>query len=166
MANVEQTRLPGVGVRHDFETKGDRRIGVIAHRVGHRELIIYAEDDPDSVSETVRLDDDDAYTLAELLGASRITQALDQIRQSVEGLALDWLPITDTWWAAGHTIADSQMRRRTGVSIVAILRGEETIPSPEPDERLEAGDTVVVVGTPEGIERATALLHHDEHAAG
>ena len=166
MGNVEQTRLPGVGIRHDFETRGHRRIGVIAHRVGHRELIIYAEDDPDAVRETVRLDDDDAYTLAELLGASRITQALDNIRQSVEGLALDWLPIAETWWAAGHSIADSQMRRRTGVSIVAILRGDETIPSPEPDEQLHAGDTVVVVGTPDGIERATALLQHDEHPDG
>ena len=165
MGNVEQTRLPGVGIRHDFETRGHRRIGVIAHRVGHRELIIYAEDDPDAVGETVRLEDDDAHTLAELLGASRVTQALDEIRQSVEGLALDWLPITETWWAAGHSIADSQMRRRTGVSIVAILRGDQTIPSPEPDEQLHAGDTVVVVGTPEGIENATALLRHDEHPA-
>lgn len=163
MANVEQTRLPGVGVRHDFETKGKRRIGVIAHRLGHRELILYAEDDPDAVRATVRLDDDDAHTLAELLGASRVTQALDEIRQTVEGLALDWLPIAESWWAAGHSIADSQMRRRTGVSIVAILRGDETIPSPEPHEQLLAGDTVVVVGTPEGIERATTLLHHHKH---
>ena len=166
MGNVEQTRLPGVGVRHDFETRGHRRIGVIAHRVGHRELIIYAEDDPDAVRETVRLDDDDAHTLAELLGASRVTEALDEIRQSVEGLALDWVPITDTWWASGHSIADSQMRRRTGVSIVAILRGGQTIPSPEPDVQLLAGDTIVVVGTPDGIERATALLQNEEHAGG
>jgi TrkA domain protein len=158
MANVEQTRLPGVGVRHDYATRGGRRIGVIAHRIGHRELILYAEDDPDAVAETVRLDDDDAFTLAELLGASRVTEAVDVIRQSVEGLALDWLPITDSWWASGHTIAESQLRRRTGVSIVAIIHGESTIPSPEPSEVLHAGDTVVVVGTPDGITRATELL--------
>jgi TrkA domain protein len=162
MANVEQTRLPGVGVRHDFQTRGERRVGVIAHRVGHRELIIYDEHDPDTVAETVRLDDDDAYTLSELLGASRVTQAVDAIRQSVEGLALDWVPIADSWWASGHTIAESQMRRRTGVSIVAIIRGDETIPSPEPRQELHAGDTVVIVGTPQGIQRATALLQVEQ----
>lgn len=162
MADVEQTRLPGVGVRHDFETRGRRRVGVIAHRVGHRELIIYGEDDPDAVAETVRLDADDAYTLAELLGASRVSQAVDAIRQSVEGLALDWVPIADDWWASGHTIAESQMRRRTGVSIVAIIRGDETIPSPEPSQELRAGDTVVVVGTPQGIETATVLLQVEQ----
>lgn len=162
MANVEQTRLPGVGVRQDFRTRGGRHMGVISHRMGHRELIVYDDHDPDSVAATVRLDDEDAFTLAELLGASRVTEAHDAIRQSIEGLAIDWLPITDSWWASGHTIADSQMRRRTGVSIVAIIRGDETIPSPEPDRRLLAGDTVVVVGTPKGIERAIALLRHEE----
>ena len=163
MTNVEQTRLPGVGVRHDFSTRSGQRIGVIAHRVGHRELILYAEDDPDRVAETVRLTDDDAQTLAELLGASRVTAAVDAIRQSIEGLALDWLPIGDAWWCSGRSIAETQMRRRTGVSIVAIIRADQTIPSPEPAELLLAGDTVVVVGTPDGIERATALL---QQAAG
>ena len=161
MADVEQTRLPGVGVRHDFETRSGHRIGVIVHRVGHRELILYAADDPDAVCETVRLEPDDVFTLAELLGASRVTQAVGDIQQSVEGLSLDWLPIAETWWASGHTIAESQMRRRTGVSIVAIIRGDETVPSPEPGEQLHAGDTVVVVGTPEGILRATALLQSE-----
>ncbi|HVM19622.1 MAG TPA: cation:proton antiporter regulatory subunit [Egibacteraceae bacterium] len=158
MANVEQTRLPGVGVRHDFVTRSGRRVGVIAHRIGHRELIVYDEHDPDSAGETIRLEEDDAYTLSELLGASKITQAVDAIRQSIEGLALDWVEIPPAWWCSGHTIADSELRRRTGVSIVAIIRGDQTIPSPEPSQLLHAGDTVVVVGTPDGIARATAVL--------
>lgn len=165
MANVEQTRLPGVGVRHEFETQRGRRIGVIAHRGGHRELIVYEDEDQDSVESTVRLEDDDAHTLAELLGASRVTEVVDQIRQNIEGLAMDWLEIADSWWVCGHTIADSQLRRRTGVSIVAILRGEETVPAPEPTAELHAGDTVVVVGTAEGIARAVTLLQHNTASA-
>ena len=161
MTNVEQTRLPGVGVRHDFETRRGRRIGVIAHRGGHRELIVYDFEDPDAVAATVRLEDDDAHTLAELLGASRVTEAVDQIRQDIEGLAIDWVEIADSWWAAGRTIADTQLRRRTGVSIVAIIRGDQTVPAPEPSADLFAGDTAVVVGTPEGIQRAITLLQHD-----
>lgn len=161
MANVEQTRLPGVGVRHDFETRRGRRIGVINHRGGHRELIVYDPEDPDSVEATVRLEDDDAHTLAELLGASRVTETVDHIRQNIEGLAIDWLEINDSWWTCNHTIADTQLRRRTGVSIVAIIRGDETVPAPEPPAELRAGDTVVVVGTPEGIQRAISLLQHN-----
>lgn len=161
MANVEQTRLPGVGIRHDFETRRGHRIGVIAHRGGHRELIVYDSQDPDAVASTVRLEDDDAHTLAELLGASRVTEAVDEIRQNIEGLAIDWVELGESWWAAGRTIADTQLRRRTGVSIVAIIRGEETVPAPEPSAGLLGGDTAVVVGTPEGIQRAITLLQHD-----
>jgi TrkA domain protein len=41
---------------------------------------------------------------------------------------------------------------------VAVLRGEQAIPAPGPDTPLQAGDTVVVVGTPKGIAALTRLL--------
>ena len=44
------------------------------------------------------------------------------------------------------------------ISIVAIVRDNETIPSPAPDFRLASGDTAVVVGTPDGIRDASAIL--------
>ena len=58
------------------------------------------------------------------------------------------------WWADGRTIGETQLRRRTGVSIVAMLRGDQTVPSPGPEEVLHADDTAVVVGTPEAIHHA------------
>jgi K+/H+ antiporter YhaU regulatory subunit KhtT len=42
--------------------------------------------------------------------------------------------------------------------VVAIVRGELTIPAPEPTTRFEAGDVIVAVGTPEGLTRLRALL--------
>jgi TrkA domain protein len=44
------------------------------------------------------------------------------------------------------------------VSIVAVLRGDGAIPAPTPDAVLEPGDTLVVVGTAEGIKELTKLL--------
>jgi TrkA domain protein len=41
---------------------------------------------------------------------------------------------------------------------VALVRGEQAIPAPGPDARLEAGNTAVVVGTPNGIAELTRLL--------
>lgn len=158
MAEFEQTRLPGVGVRHDFLTQLGRRIGVITRHSGRRELLVYRDDDPDSCIATVHLEEEDRVALVEMLGGSQVTETLNDLQQRVEGLAIDWLGIASGWFADGRTIADTQMRRRTGVSIVAILRGRSTLPSPEPSEALAAGDTVVVVGTPEGIEAASVLL--------
>jgi TrkA domain protein len=47
-----------------------------------------------------------------------------------------------------------------GVSIVAILRGDKVIPSPEPTEILRQDDIFVAVGTRTGIDKLEALLAH------
>jgi len=158
MTTFEQTRLPGVGVRQDFVTESGRRVGVVTRHSGQRELLIYDDVDPDRCAQTLHLDEGDASALVELLGGSQVTEMVSAVRQRVEGLAIDWLHVDAGWFADGHTIADTQLRRRTGVSIVAILRGDDTIPSPEPSRGLRADDTVVVVGTPEGIEAARVVL--------
>ena len=160
MTMFEETRLPGVGVRHEFVTQSGRRVGVITRHSGRRELLIYDDRDPDRAVSTLHLDESDSLALAELLGGSQVITTLGELQQSVEGLAIDWMAIPENWFAAGHTIADTQLRRRTGVSIVAILRGSQTIPSPEPPQGLEAGDTLVLVGTPEGIEAASLVLRN------
>lgn len=159
MPRIEETQLPGVGLRHDFVTRAGDRIGVITHRTGRRELMLYDQADPDSCREVVRLDEDEGHALAEVLGGTHVAESLDKmIQQSVEGLTIDWLPATESWSCTGHTVAETMLRARTGVSIVAVVRGEQTFPSPTPDFRIEAGDTLVVVGTPEAIKRAFAHL--------
>jgi TrkA domain protein len=158
MGDVQETQLPGVGIRYDFVTSEGERVGVLLHRSGRRELLIYDRDDPDACRAVVRLDVDDTRTLAELLGASHVSEQLAAMQQ-IEGLAIDWVTIPPTSKAVGRTLRDAALRTETGVSIVAVVRGNETVPAPGPDFTLEPGDTAVVVGTPEGIERLAALLH-------
>ena len=159
MTDVVETRLPGVGVRHDFATSSGRRVGVIVHRSGHRELIIYDDRDPDASRESVRLNQADAHTLGELLGIATLKDRVDQVlRQSVEGLTIDWVSVRDPSAAAGRTIADLHLRQRTGVTVVAVLRGDSTFPSPGPEFELRPHDTAVVVGTAEGVAQAGALF--------
>ena len=45
-------------------------------------------------------------------------------------------------------MAELEIRHRTGVTVVAILRGAVPIVAPDPDTRLEAGDDVVIVCRP------------------
>lgn len=158
MVDFEETRLPGVGVRHDFMTRDGRRIGVITHHSGRKDLLVYSAEDPDACSEVVHLDVLESAGLTELLGASRVQASLSELRQQVEGLAIDWVHIADGWWTAARTITDTELRHRTGTSIVAIITDGDTIPSPGPDRVLAVDDTLVVVGTPEGIAAAITLL--------
>jgi TrkA domain protein len=158
MSTVNETPLPGLGVRYEFETSNGTHIGVLHRQSGRQDLVIYERDDPDSARVTVALDDADSRTLAELLGASRVIEDLGRLRQRIEGLAIDWLPLPSEGPFPGRTIGDTQARTRTGVSVVAVMRGDEPIPAPGPEQPLEAGDTLVVVGTPRGIERLAELL--------
>jgi K+:H+ antiporter subunit KhtT len=158
MGDVQETQLPGVGIRYDFVTGEGQRVGVLVHRSGRRELLLYDREDPDSCSAVVRLELDDTRTLTDLLAASHVSEQLAAMQQ-IEGLTIDWLTVPPTAAAVGRSLRDAALRSETGVSIVAIVRGNETVPAPAPDFTLEPGDTAVVVGTPEGIERLAALLH-------
>jgi len=156
--DIQQTALPGVGLRHDFTTRAGRQLGVVTHRSGRRDLLLYDRADPDACQEVVQLTDEEADALAELLGAARIVEGLPALQQQVEGLAIDWLPIRPGSPYAGRTIADTQARTRTGVSIVAVLRDATAVPAPAPDFQFQPGDTLVVVGTAPGVKSLAGIL--------
>jgi TrkA domain protein len=160
MADVDETKLPGLGIRYDFQTARGSRLGVVHHRTGRRELLIYDQEDPDTCRDVIALDEEDSRTLAELLGASRVAEQIDHLQQ-VEGLAIDWLPIPTGTAYAGKTIGDTRARTRTGTSIVAVLREGRAHPAPGPEFRLQPDDTLVVVGTPRGIEQLAVILRED-----
>jgi CPA2 family monovalent cation:H+ antiporter-2 len=70
--------------------------------------------------------------------------------------------------SAGKTLAEVGLRGRTGATVLAISRGGVGIPAPSKIERLEAGDTLVLVGTKEALRNARRILigSADQPAAG
>jgi TrkA domain protein len=157
---IHETRLPGLGIRYEFETTRGGRLGVVHHRTGRRELLVYDPEDPEVCRDVVALSESDSRTLAELLGGSRVAEELERLQQ-VEGLAIDWLPVPGDSRFAGGPLGATEARTRTGVSIVAVLREDQAFPAPGPDFILEGGDTLLVVGTPRGIEDLVVLLRSD-----
>jgi K+/H+ antiporter YhaU regulatory subunit KhtT len=59
---------------------------------------------------------------------------------------------------AGMTLAESQIRSRTGAAVAAVKRGAEAISNPPPDTRLDVGDVVLLLGTKEQVAAGEALL--------
>lgn len=158
MPKIEETSLPGVGMRHDFTAEDGSRIGVVHHRTGRRELFVCSSDDPDAVTVSLNLSDDDSHALSEALGGSTVIENLASLQQQVEGLAIDWLTVDPGTPYAGKTIGDARIRTRTGVSVVAVIRGEQAFPAPGPEFMVDAEDTLVVVGTPDGIKSVNEIL--------
>lgn len=158
MPEIQETPLPGVGVRHEFTTSGGERVAVLTHRTGRRELAVFDRSDPDACRTFLHLSPDDTRSLAELLGASQVSETVGAVQQQLEGLAIEWVNVPSASPLAGTTIAEGAFRTRTGTSIVAVVRGGTTIPAPGPDHRFAGGDVVVAVGTPEGLEQLRRLL--------
>ena len=93
MVDVRRVTLPGVGVLHSFETADGAEVAVVAHRTGRSELVsrpVGSEDDDDSV--TVRLDEDEAHTLAEILGGTRIVESIAELDE-LPGVPIDWVTV-------------------------------------------------------------------------
>ena len=59
---------------------------------------------------------------------------------------------------AGKTLAEIDLRKQHGITVVAIRRGSETIFNPEGDMPLHADDIVIVMGTPEQISEGICLF--------
>jgi len=57
----------------------------------------------------------------------------------------------------GKTLLELDLRRRHGLSVVAIRRGGRVEAAPGGDERLATGDVLVLIGTPESIEQVASL---------
>jgi TrkA domain protein len=157
MNKIQETTLPGVGIRHDFRTEAEARIGVLHHHSGRLDLLVYDDLDPDSCRSTVALTEEEGRVLAGLLGASQVVKSMANLQQTIGGLILDWIRIADGWVCADKRL-DALRLTDTGVLIVAVIRDAETIPIPPRDFELRGGDTAVVIGMPEGIRRAYEIM--------
>ena len=155
---VLETLLPGVGVRYEFTTSKGSHLGVIAYRDGKVDLVAYDADDPDSCHEMAQLTRAEAEAIAELLGAPRITERLADLSREVPGLVATQIDLPDTSPYNGGTLGDTKCRTRTGCSIVAIVRGDQVVSAPGPQEPLRAADVLVVTGTEEGVVALRRLL--------
>jgi TrkA domain protein len=158
MSEIRETALPGVGVRLEFTTDAGGRIGVVHHWSGRRELFVCTPDDPDAAALVLDLSDDERHALVDALGGSQVVESLSDLEQRVEGLVIDWLVVAETSPYAERTIGDAGVRTRTGVSVVAVIRGTTAHPAPGPEFTIEPADTLVVVGVAEGIESVRQIL--------
>ncbi len=155
---VKEVLLPGVGLRYEFENRDGDRIGIVARRSGDFEVVVYPRDDPDRADEVFRLTEPEAEAVAQILGAPRIAERFADLTREVPGLDAGQVPIRHGGPFVDRPLGDTRARTRTGASIVAIVRDDEVLASPGPQDLLRAGDVLVVIGTEEGIAGVTRLV--------
>lgn len=155
---IFETKLPGIGVRYEFTSAAGDRLGVVVRRDGRRELLVYDDADPDSSRSSVELSSSESAALVELMGGSKVTEHIGDLRHEVEGLSIEWVTMPAERGLTNRTIGEGRIRTDTGASVVAVIRGDISLPGPGPDFMFEAGDVALVTGSVDGVQAAARLL--------
>jgi CPA2 family monovalent cation:H+ antiporter-2 len=81
-----------------------------------------------------------------------------RLRSAMHGLHLHWYELPSESSYVGQSIGSLQVRRRTGASIVAIVRDGETLLNPDAATILQAGDRLAVLADAKQSQRFVAWL--------
>jgi TrkA domain protein len=144
---LKETRLPGVGMKWSMTLAGGSRVTVIQHNDGDREIYVHRRAGDDDPAAVVVLHDDEARQLGAILGgAYERPKIVEELEMALGEFQIEWIKVPAGSWVQGRTLAELGLRRRMGVTVIAILRESESIAGAQPDDVLLEGDMIVVVG--------------------
>ncbi len=83
---------------------------------------------------------------------------LQRLQRANRFLDIEWIPLLRGCVLLGKSAAQADIRRQTGASIIAALRGETTIVNPGPEVLFKEGDIIAILGTSEQRMNLRALI--------
>jgi len=145
---VYETEIPGVGRKFELELDaGGARLVVLLHHDGRREVFRRAGPEADS-EKLFDLDAQHARRLGTILtGADFETVDVADLEVPLGEAIIEWWDVAEDAQVAGETLGEAGVREATGVSLIAVQRGEMTIPNPDSSYRFQPGDVLVTLGT-------------------
>ncbi|MCB1590472.1 MAG: hypothetical protein KDI56_16285, partial [Xanthomonadales bacterium] len=86
-------------------------------------------------------------------GAGAEAHALEQLQELLPGLGeLFPVQVDGQSPVIGQTLAELNLRARTGATVLVIRRGEDSVLTPDGHERVAQGDTLVLAGSRRAVE--------------
>ncbi|MDQ0298738.1 TrkA domain protein [Salibacterium salarium] len=144
---VKMADLPGIGKKMSFLTAEGSMVVLVTHHTGKRELYFFQDPEGDEADFSMELTSNETRELgAQLLGAVFQPVDSDKMKLFRSKIVVEWIELKEGSIFVDQTIGESEVRKKSGVSIVGIFRNDDVIASPGIDEKLQKGDTVMVVG--------------------
>jgi CPA2 family monovalent cation:H+ antiporter-2 len=82
----------------------------------------------------------------------------EDLRKYVRGLNMEIFRVQEGSPLEGHSLAEADLRSKTGATVLAVQKDSEVHPNPSPSTRLISGDVVLVLGTSEQLAKAGPLF--------
>ena len=158
---IYETEVPGIGHKFELELDGDERLVVLIHHDGKREIYLRPGDNQDS-EKLFSLTGKRARQLGSILeGAYFQPVELDNVEVPLGEAIIEWVDMDSSSSLVGESLRAANIRDRTGISVIAVQRGEETIANPKPDLIIQEDDIVVTLGTREEQQAFSDLVNAD-----
>lgn len=149
----KETDLPGIGKKFSIITSTKDKVSVVIYLSGKREIYFFDRDDYDEPTCSFVLNDEEANQLGSvLMGTFFKPEAKEEKEMFLKNLIIEWITVEKTSILLNKSIKELNIRKKTDVSVVAIIRGELNILNPSPDEIIKEGDILVIVGNKDQIE--------------
>jgi CPA2 family monovalent cation:H+ antiporter-2 len=87
-----------------------------------------------------------------------VAAQLEDLTRPPPGCEAAWLNVTDTCAMVGQGLEASGLRQKTGLTVLALRRGQQHILNPGARHVLQEGDALLVLGTAEQLQAAIGLL--------
>jgi CPA2 family monovalent cation:H+ antiporter-2 len=93
-----------------------------------------------------------------LRGLALPRQTLDQLSDILAATTTESFMVPRASPTVGRSIRDLQLRKQTGVTIIAVVRGGQPLTNPAPDLQIQGGDILVMVGNHAQLDQALLRL--------
>ncbi|WP_099160021.1 cation:proton antiporter regulatory subunit [Virgibacillus ndiopensis] len=161
--NVSVSQLPGIGQKITLKTSEENMLVIIVHHTGKRELYFFDDADNDEADFAMDLTPDETRELAaQLLGATYQPVDVEKMRLFKKQIIVDYITLKKKSPLVNKTIEESDIRNKTGATIIGIVHGDDVIAIPEADTTLKPGDVLMAVGKDEQIATLTDLCQGEE----
>jgi TrkA domain protein len=151
--------LPEIGTKYEIENPKGDKVAVIFLTTGEIDLyVLEAGAEKPSVT---RLSQEEARRVGSVLTGALLTIEHEDVEVSFSDIADLRINIhicQATKYIAGKSIEDLGIRKKTGVTIIALSRKGQSIISPPPETVFEEGDLIVAIGAREQIQACKKLL--------
>jgi len=147
--NFKETDLPGIGKKYTISLTSGKDVAIVMHLSGNREIFYFDDPDDDPKFHFV-MNEEESQLLGSVLMGSYFKPEQEQQKDLLMGkLSIEWVTVEKNCSLISKSILQSQIRKQTGVTVIAIIRNNDTIINPSPDEIIQEKDTLVVVGNRE-----------------
>ena len=158
MSVVRESDLIGIGKKYQIETEAGDNMVVVIHDDGRRELYRSEENDHETHC-VMTLSDEESRQVAGIIGGlSYKPKALETIEVALDDLRIEWYKVGDSNDGVNKSIGQLEVRQRTGASIIAAIRDEDTVINPGPDYVIMSGVTLVIAGKRNNIKLLKEIL--------